>query len=238
MGEQAAHQTGEMWKSKCHKVKFGCPSKRVGASECLQLINLQWHGNCRRPWFDVKSRHNGVVASQVSMKLKFRGLHTTGGHRSLRVIREDRGTSLVEMAMLTPILILLALGIIEIGRYAELSIIVANAARAGVQYGAQNLATAADNTGIQNAALNDGQQIPGLSVSPPANAYTGFVLCGCSSAGYTPGASCPPTNCSAPNQQVVYVEVDTKGNFTPLFQYPGLPSNIVVNGKAQMRVAQ
>ena len=147
------------------------------------------------------------------------------------------------MAMLTPVLILLALGIIEIGRYAELSIVVANAARAGVQYGAQNLATAADNTGIQNAALNDGQQIPGLSVSFPANSYTGatgqeYILCGCSSAGYTPGATCPPTNCIAPNQQVVYVEVDTKGNFTPLFQYPGLPSTIVVNGKAQMRVAQ
>jgi len=177
------------------------------------------------------------------MKLKFRGLHTTGGHRSSRVLLEERGTSLVEMAMLTPVLILLALGIVEIGRYAELSIIVANAARAGVQYGAQNLATAADNAGIQNAALNDAQRIPGLTVSPPAVSYTGdagqeYILCGCSSAGYTPGATCPPTNCSAPNQQVVYVEVDTKGNFTPLFQYPGLPATIVVNGKAQMRVAQ
>ena len=177
------------------------------------------------------------------MKQKFPLIEKTDGHRSVWVIREERGTSLVEMAMLTPVLILLALGVIEIGRYAQLSIVVANAARAGVQYGAQNLATAADNTGIENAALNDGQQIPGLSVDFPANAYTGangkeYILCGCSSAGYTPGATCPPTNCNSPNQQVVYVEVDTKGNFTPLFQYPGLPSTIVVNGKAQMRVAQ
>ncbi len=162
-------------------------------------------------------------------------------------LRDERGTSLLEMAFLIPILLLLLLGIIEIGRYAELSILVANAARAGVQYGAQNLVTAADNAGIQNAALNDGQNISPctggnttncLTVSPPANAYSGYVLCGCSSSGTAPGSTCPPTGCSLPNHQLVYIQVDTQGKFKSLFSYPGIPSSLTINGSAQMRVAQ
>jgi Flp pilus assembly protein TadG len=45
--------------------------------------------------------------------------------------RSEKGQSLVELALLTPILLLLVVGIVEMGRYATLSIEVANAARAG-----------------------------------------------------------------------------------------------------------
>jgi hypothetical protein len=150
--------------------------------------------------------------------------------------RDDRGTSLLEMALLTPVLLLILLGVIEIGRYAELSIVVANAARAGVQYGAQNLATAADSTGIQNAALNDGQNIPGLQVNPPADGYLGgYVLCGCSAVP-PPDSTCPAVNCGS--HGLVYVQVDATGTFSSLFHYPGIPSSITVNSTAQMQVAQ
>jgi Flp pilus assembly protein TadG len=160
----------------------------------------------------------------------WRGLHAA--------VDEDCGTNLLEMALLTPFLLLLLLGIIEVGRYAELSIQVANAARAGVQYGAQNLVTAADITGIENAAANDGQSVPGLQVSPPSDGYSaGYVLCGCSGGSTIPSATCPAT-CTAPSHQVVYVQVNTKGVFGSLFNYPGLPSSLTVTGKAQMQVAQ
>src|SRR5579872_2840396 len=86
-------------------------------------------------------------------------------------LRSESGQSLLEMAIITPILVLLVLGAIEIGRYAELSIVVVNAARAGAQYGAQNLAAAADSAGITSAAENDAQNIQGLTVNPPANSY-------------------------------------------------------------------
>ena len=43
------------------------------------------------------------------------------------------------------------------GRYAYLSILVGNAARAGTAYGAQSLAQSVDATGIQTAATNDFQ---------------------------------------------------------------------------------
>jgi len=74
------------------------------------------------------------------------------------------GQALLEVALVTPMLLLLAVGIIEIGRYAYYSILVADAARAGAQYGAQNLATAADTAGIRTAAENDGQNLAALHV--------------------------------------------------------------------------
>ena len=46
----------------------------------------------------------------------------------------QRGVALVEFALVVPLLALLLVGIIEIGRFAYFSIAVANAARAGVQY--------------------------------------------------------------------------------------------------------
>jgi Flp pilus assembly protein TadG len=152
-------------------------------------------------------------------------------------LRKDSGTSILEMAFLLPILLLLALGVIEIGRYAEFSILVTNAARAGAQYGAQNLATAADNTGIQNAAMNDAQGVPGLTVPFPANAWNGssYVTCGCT--GATPGSTCPAT-CAPGTNPLVYVTVDTQGTLSSIFSFPGLPSSITVRGSAQLPVAQ
>ena len=153
-----------------------------------------------------------------------------GLKRTFRVFRdEERGQSLVEMALVLPLLLLLVVGIIEIGRYAEMSLLVTNAARAGVQYGAQNLATAGDTTGIQNAAHNESPVVTTAGV-------TSSILCGCS--GQTPGA-CPVTSaCGSSSHAVVYLKVTTTANFSPLFNYPGIPSLTTLNGSAEMRVAQ
>jgi Flp pilus assembly protein TadG len=48
----------------------------------------------------------------------------------LIVLRSDRGDSLVELALLLPILTMLLVGTVDLGRLAYMSIEVANAARA------------------------------------------------------------------------------------------------------------
>jgi Flp pilus assembly protein TadG len=149
----------------------------------------------------------------------------------LRQLTDAKGQSLVELAVLTPIILVLLVGIIEVGRFAYLSILVSNAARAGVQYGAQNLATASDVAGIEAAAMNDVQNIPGLSF-PSAPRY----YCSCASAPNVP-TSCPAV-CGGGDHGLVYVQVQTKGVFTSLFRYPGLPATFTTNGNAVMRVAQ
>jgi Flp pilus assembly protein TadG len=139
------------------------------------------------------------------------------------------GQALLEVALVTPLLLLLAVGIIEIGRYAYYSILVADAARAGAQYGAQNLATAADTIGIRAAAENDGQNLTELNVTVKQQ-------CGCT--GSSIGDTCPATGCASPNHALVYVKVTVTGTFKSLFKYPGIPQSIDCDSTELMRVAQ
>jgi Flp pilus assembly protein TadG len=141
----------------------------------------------------------------------------------------DRGQSVLELALILPLLLLLMVGVIEIGRFAYYSILVANAARAGAQYGAQSLTTAADQTGISNAGQNDAQNVTGLLV-------TSTQRCGCSGTGLS--GTCPATGCAAPDHPLVYVQVTATGDFNPLFQYPGVSNAFSVTSTETMRVAQ
>ena len=123
-------------------------------------------------------------------------------------------------------LIFLAIGLIEVGRYTTFAITAANAARAGAQYGAQNLTTALDNTGVQAAALRDAQNNPNFS------APTLTHLC---SVGGGALQTCPSG--TVPANTVYYVKVQVNGKFKSLLSYPGLPPSINVNGSIVMRVA-
>lgn len=147
--------------------------------------------------------------------------------RTRSLLAGERGQNILEFAFFVPVILLLLVGAIEIGRLAYLSILVNNAAHAGVQYGAQSLATASDNTGMQNAALNDGQNISGLTAA--ASHY-----CSCADGS---SSSCQATDCAG-SHRLVYVQVNTTGQFHSLFAYPGLPSSYTVTGEAVMRVAQ
>jgi Flp pilus assembly protein TadG len=159
-----------------------------------------------------------------------KGRLVTLGSSSLAT-RAERGQSLVELALLVPLLLLLLVGIIEIGRFAYYSILVANAARAGAQYGAQNLATAADIAGIKLAAKNDG--LATLTVTPTQ-------LCGCdgTSLADKAGGGCPATGCATPKSPLVYVSVKADGTFSSLFSFPGIPATFTVSSTEKMRVAQ
>jgi Flp pilus assembly protein TadG len=144
----------------------------------------------------------------------------------------EGGQSLLELALVLPMLLVLLVGTIEVGRFAYYSILVANAARAGAQYGAQGLLTAADNAGMLNAAQNDGQNIAGLTV-------TAVQRCGCTGAGLS--GTCPVAPpCTLPNHSLVYVEVTATGKFSSLLNYSGIPipPSITLTSTEKMRVAQ
>jgi Flp pilus assembly protein TadG len=146
-------------------------------------------------------------------------------------LRSDSGTSLIEFALVAPVLMFMLIGLIEVGRYAFLSIVAANAARAGVQYGAQDLAHAADTNGIKNAALQDGLNLSNWTAS--GGGVTGQYLCSVNGGALqtcTTGTSGPPAN------TIYYVSVQVTGTFKSLMSYPGIPTNIPVSGKAVMRV--
>lgn len=159
--------------------------------------------------------------------------------RSARALRSHSGQTLLEVALLLPILLLLLLGVVEIGRYAYISILVSNAARAGAAYGSEGLLESVDTGNIQTAADNDFQNNGQLVSNLTVNSTTS---CGCDSGGTITGAGCTsavnPTagTCNA-GHWVVMVSVTASGTFNSLFNYPGIPSSITISQTATMRVA-
>src|SRR5262245_21571803 len=93
------------------------------------------------------------------------------------------GQALVELALALPILLLLALGVVEIGRYAYISSLIGNAAHAGAVYGSQGT-WSTDPTAIQKAAQFDyaggtasGSKGNGMDVT--SLTVTSTTACGC-----------------------------------------------------------
>lgn len=140
----------------------------------------------------------------------------------------EAGQALIELGLLLPLLLLLAVGIIEIGRLAYFEIEVSNAARAGAQFGTQSLALASDSGDITSAAQNDAPDIgTNLNVTPVAS-------CGCTAATAIGGA-CPGSGCSYP---LVYLSVTTQYTLNTLFHYPGIPHSFSLTGTSVMPVKQ
>ena len=151
----------------------------------------------------------------------------------------ESGQSLIEFALLLPVLCLLSIGIIEIGRAAAYTIAVNNAATAGVEYGSQNEAAAQDTNGIVTKATEDAN-LPVIS-HMTLNVTTTY---GCACDNGT-GASCTypvpgPGTCTGiacgEGSIIECVQVNTTATWDSMFQYPGLPSSYQANGKAVMRV--
>jgi len=141
-----------------------------------------------------------------------------------------------------PILLLLTLGVIEMGRYAYIGILVGNAARAGAAYGSAHLANASTDPTVQAkvraAAINDFQNNGQTGL-----AATSTTTCGCDNNGTLSADTalgCDPTGapptCPA-GHWVVTIHVTASGTFGSLFSYPGIPASIDVSRTASMRVA-
>ena len=168
----------------------------------------------------------------------------------------ESGQSLVELALLTPLLLILVVGIAEMGRYAYFAILVGNAARAGAAYGAQNVPNSSDTTDITSAVTNDCQNCASLSTA--GLTVTPADVCACDNGGSFVSAptsaycNAPPTgtnntagSCAAGQQWVIIEQVTVSGTFKPMFTYSGgglfgllnLPS-LTFSSTASQRVAE
>jgi hypothetical protein len=151
-----------------------------------------------------------------------------GGRKNGHPTCGSNGQSLVEFALVVPLLLLLVLGAVEIGRAAYYAIAVVNAARSGVQYGAQNHTTAGDNVGIQQAAVND---FPMLSLD---NVTIDTSYCECPDGSVAP--NCEQTDCPVDNRFIPYLKVNTQMQIMSLVGFPGLPPSVSITGEAIMRI--
>jgi Flp pilus assembly protein TadG len=158
--------------------------------------------------------------------------------------RPESGQSMLEFALVTPLVLALLLGVIEIGRYAYIGVLVGSAARAGAAYASEHLGNAGGTgaNGILQAADNDYQN---NGQNPADLTVTWTTTCGCDNGSYPiatqacdPGVGGAAPTCAAGSHWVVMVSVEAKGTFTSLFSYPGIPSPITIDRTATMRVAQ
>lgn len=140
--------------------------------------------------------------------------------------RQENGASLVETALLTPVLLLLLVAAVDFGRAYFATIAVNSAAEAGALYGVLNPGDAA---GMILAAKLDGTSV---STLVPVATY------GCECADGSSASSLCVKTPTCTSNVVNYVEVDTSAVYTPLMKYPGIPKSIALASKARLRVAK
>lgn len=140
------------------------------------------------------------------------------------IMREsEQGSSLLETALLLPMILLMVAGAIDFGRGYAVAIQVASAAQAGALYGVQN---PGDTTGMENAATLDA---PGLTTLTTSATYGCECYDGSSA---VPDCTAPPT-CA--NNYVNYASVTASATYTPLLSYPGIPKTLTLTNTVRLR---
>lgn len=128
--------------------------------------------------------------------------------------KKSRGQSIVEFAMITPLLFLMLALAADFGRAFTAYITISSAAREGAAYGAQSLTNADDSAGIKAAALADGPSIWG--VAPTVSVSNAKTL--------------------ADTWKYRYVEVTVNYTFSPIMRVPPIPNSVSMTRKVRMRV--
>lgn len=130
---------------------------------------------------------------------------------------------MLELVVVLPILILIAIGVIEYGRVFYTSVAVANAARAGAEWGARTNVNAGNPAGIAGFTQLDGAQSGPLTIDSIRN------VCRCD-AGIV---SC--TSTCVDGDPRGYVTVGASKVVPFLMKYPGIPASITVSRTATFR---
>jgi len=145
-------------------------------------------------------------------------------YRLRDLVRRDDGASVVEVALLMPVLLLMLVGAVDFGQAYYSAIEVEAAAEAGALYGTQQ---PTDTAGMQAAAILDAPDVTGLTA-------TATYGCQCSDGtGVSLNCSSAPTNCSS--NVVNYVQVSTSATYTAILRFPGIPITIPLSSVVRMR---
>ena len=139
------------------------------------------------------------------------------------LLSEAFGSSLVELALVSSLLILLLVGSVDLGQACYVAIELSASANAGAQYGTQN---PTDTSGMRKAALLNAANLVGATSSAAWG-------CECSD-GSAASPSCTTTpSCSV--TVVRYVAVATAMTYKPLLTVPGVPTTYALQGNARLR---
>lgn len=137
--------------------------------------------------------------------------------------KQQQGSSIVEFALLLPLLTTLLLGTVDFSRLFYQGIVVSSAALVGAQYGTQRASRSTDLEGIEAVAQAEAADLEGVTVQ--AEQY-----CECSGGGLIDCTA----SCGGVSPEV-YVRVTVQKTFQTLFSYYGIPSSIDISREALLR---
>jgi Flp pilus assembly protein TadG len=146
--------------------------------------------------------------------------------RLLTFLKDRKGSSLVECAVVLPVLLLLMVGSIDFGRAYFISIQVASAAQAGAAYGVQSFT---DTAGMITAAKLNAPSVPSM---------TTVATFGCECHDGSSSSALCTSNPTCPQNVLNYADVTTTAVYTPMLPYPGIPAAINLRSEVRMRVSQ
>jgi len=157
--------------------------------------------------------------------------------RRAATFRSERGAAFVELAIATPLLVLIIVGAVDFARVFYMAMVLQNAARAGAQYGASSV-------GRSTETGNDTGNIS-LTAKTSANVSIGTIsafssrLCQCAT--NTGVFSAAALGCSDPctgQHLVLTVTVTAAKDFSLISAYPlpGVPHTFNLSRAATLRV--
>jgi Flp pilus assembly protein TadG len=137
----------------------------------------------------------------------------------------DDGQALIETSLSVMLFVLLIFGATEFARLAYAAIEVSNAAKAAVQYAAQNNATSGDTAGVQTAAANEAPNLTVTAALLPVS-----IVCSDGS------AFSKASGCAAGTFAISTVTVTTTSEYDPIIHIPGFGGAFALSGQASQVV--
>lgn len=144
-----------------------------------------------------------------------------------RLAREQEGVAAVELALVTPFLVLLVVGVIDFGLAHARKLELAHGVRAGTQYAMIMRPRAEEGTAEIEAAI--------LEAVPDANTPVVQFVCTCIGTGL-PAPLCDPTTCGTGFTLNTTVEITLQENYPLLLSFTGLPATINLSESASVRL--
>lgn len=150
-------------------------------------------------------------------------------HRGILLGRARAGTSAVEFALATPVLLGLLVPLVDLGIAYSRQIQVEQAAQAGAQYASGHPWNSDSVTAISTAVTSAGA-LPGIAASPPPS-----QICGCPSGSAVMSYTC---NTTCPNGQTAgyYVVVGAQLPYTPPLPYSVLGNSMTLSAQSTVRI--
>lgn len=150
----------------------------------------------------------------------------------ISIFRREDGSAMVEFGIAAPVLALMLIGGIDLGRLFYQSITLSSAANAGASYAVSSKTRWGDIGGITQAARDDATDLGEADGVVSLLVDTPVRTCECPGSGVV---ACSVEECIGYGRPQVFITVTVQKSFDTLFPYPGVPSGATLTGSAMRR---